>query len=271
MLDRKTKVVLFILCLIWYVPAYLILKPEIGKADYSLPSVVLGAVFLATGLFCHLRIGFDRFFGRIWEKSKISNVITFAAKLTGTLLLLSFGILLIVGCLSRRSENISRKDITLVRGLLAEELDAHLGTRSSSYRKIYLKGFSQFAFEPRYKSYISYHGHINDTVVLGVLKETFEKRIAKAKQMSYLEKHGGSKFVPVYYLSVNGTVYYNPELNNKIDKREVAYTPFFAAFGIMPLIVCVSVWHKEIVGLLLRKQQLKAANALVRLRTKKIM
>lgn len=224
MSDLSTKIISSFLSLTWYVFAFLLLRNEVGNENYALHMVVMGLIFLAIGLFSHARIWLDRFFEKLWQEKGTRKIIVFAVKAIASLGLAYIGVAIIARAWLVQPEQVRQEDIVYIKGKLTHELDSKRGSRSSGYRKIRLKNFPEYIFEPRYAAALAYNGHVNDSVILGIAKATYEMRFRKTQAMTFREKHIRPGIITVYYFAVNDFVFYDPELNNEISERKSIQT-----------------------------------------------
>ena len=278
LMSGGEKLIILIGGSLFYIPGYFFLFKEIRKADYSLASVVFGSLFTGFGLLLHSAILFEKQWNALQRNKRFMCVGKYTLKLIGTLITLPIGIFLVYMTFTEKPDNYKAGDLKLIKGTVSKKPEFEKGGKSSTYLNIYLKEYSGYCFEPRYNRFVHYNTNfeeetnIGDTIILGIFKEDFGKYISKTVPLSYFEQHDDHHgYIQVYYIESKSAVYYNPEVHNLMDKEDKEWSWVGFVIAVPVLLAWISIWHRDLVALLLKLKWQKAAGALIRLRERKIL
>ena len=276
-MTLKTKLLLGILFCIFYIPGYFFFFKELGNHDYSLPSVIIGSIFVLFGVLGHSALIFEKQFERYQQNKRKVNYVKYFFKILGTIILLPLGVFWTYALLFQKPDNIKEKDLTFFKGTLSRKPEFKRGSKSSTYLNIFLKELPEFTFEPMYDEYLHYNTtiedscNIGDTVTIGIDKDDYDKDIAKVKNKSFFEKHVNQHLIMVYYIEKEGNIYYQPVIHNQLDSDDKELGKYLFIIGIIPILGCVSIWLPELSVALRNNGHNNLADKLERFRNRKII
>ncbi len=276
-LSFKAKMVLAVCLCLFYLPGYFFLFKEIGKDDFSLPAVIIGGFFTLFGIFGHSILIFEKQYNKLEENKNFIKCIKCFFKIIGTFAFLSLGVLFIFVGLFVKPENIAESDLIFFKATLMQKPKFELGGKSSAYLNIYFKEFPKYVFEVQYPRYLHYNTtiedscEINDALKVGVSIEDYNKYIIRTKPRTFTDIHLNQGTIMMYFLAKEENVFYNPNINNYLDREDKEIGKYLWIVGIFPLLGCISIWLTEIIVILKRRGYYKIAERLEKYKKKKIM
>ncbi|HTO15656.1 MAG TPA: hypothetical protein VLZ83_07785 [Edaphocola sp.] len=272
-----TKLLLALLFCIFYVPGYFFLFKEIGKSDYSLPSVIFGSFFTLFGIFGHCVLLFEKQYSKFEKDRNRTKYVRLFFKIIGTLFALGFGLLIIIASLFSKPDKITQQDLRFITGTLQSKPKFSRGSKSSTSLYIYLNEFPKYAFEPTYNKFVHFQtmfekeSNSGDTIILGIIKSEYFKHISQTSELTYTDKHINSNIISTYYIEANKKAYYNTVVHNQLDKEDKELGRYLWIIGLAPLLAIISIWFSELTKYLEFKQSNKILSILLKLRKKKIL
>ena len=224
----------------FYYPGYLFFYCELGKEDYSIPSMIFGLCWIIFALWGQFVLLFQSTWEKIQYNTKFVDfcyLIIFNFKLLIGIALLPLSIYLFYLNFSSKSDRFSKNDLVLYSGTLKEKPTYITHTKGSPDLFIVLKETPGIYFEPKYNSYIHYNSNfekiskLGDTVTVGILKNEFYKYVKKSHKINFYEKHfENNQTLNIYHLEKNKKVYYSCKIHNGIDNNEKSFS-FFLLFA----------------------------------------